>query len=188
MGGLAKGWLTHEGRPLIERLVAASRAAIAPEAPALFLIGNTLEYEATHLPRLADDPAGLGPIGGLRALLLEAKRRGCDGAIALAVDLPYVDAALIRRLCVERPGAAALAPREAGRWQPLFARYRPDPVLAAIGRSLSAGRSALQSIFDEIGVGPDRSVELALGGDERQRLRDWDRPSDMDGSVPRERP
>lgn len=187
MGGVAKGWLTHDGRPLIERLVEASRLATAPDQPPLYLIGNAGAYVATRLPVLADDPAGQGPIGGLRALLLEAERLERD-AIALAVDLPYVGADMIRRLCLEAAGAAALAPREAGRWQPLFARYRPGPALAAIDLALASGRTSLQSIFDGIGAGRDRCVELALDSEERARLRDWDRPSDMDGSVPSEEP
>ncbi|HTV22511.1 MAG TPA: NTP transferase domain-containing protein, partial [Polyangiaceae bacterium] len=131
------------------------------------------------------DPQGQGPIGGLRALLLEADISSRD-AIALAVDLPYVTPELIRRLCFETRGAAALAPREDGRWQPLFARYRPRPVLAAIDAALASGRTSLQSIFDVLGDGADRSLELELTPEERRHLRDWDRPSDMD--VPSEEP
>jgi molybdenum cofactor guanylyltransferase len=188
MGGVAKGLLEHEGRPLVERLIEASRLAVAPEGPPpTYLIGNADAYVATRLPVLADDPMGRGPIGGLRALLVEAERSGRD-AIALAVDLPYVSAGLLRRLSFEHAGAAALAPREAGRWQPLFARYRPQPVLAAIDVALASGRTSLQSIFDILDAGPDRSVELALSADEANRLRDWDRPSDVDGSVPHGKP
>jgi molybdenum cofactor guanylyltransferase len=188
MGGVAKGLLEHEGRPLVERLIEASRLAVAPqEPPPTYLIGNADAYVATRLPVLLDDPIGRGPIGGLRALLVEAERSGRD-AIALAVDLPYVSAGLLRRLSLEQAGAAALAPREAGRWQPLFARYRPQPVLAAIDVALASGRTSLQSIFDILDAGPDRSVELVLSADEASRLRDWDRPSDMDGSVPHGKP
>jgi molybdopterin-guanine dinucleotide biosynthesis protein A len=188
MGGVAKGLLEHEGRPLVDRLVDAVRRAVAPEPlPATYLVGNAAAYVATRLPVLADDPIGRGPIGGLRALLIEAKRSERD-AIALAVDLPYVTAALIRRLCFEHVGAAALAPREAGRWQPLFARYRPQPTLAAIEIALAAGRSSIQSIFEILDTGVDRSAELVLDADEKQRIRDWDRPSDMDGNVPPDEP
>jgi len=188
MGRIAKGLLEHEGRPLIERLVDASRRAVAPHEPLpTYLVGNADAYVATHLPVLADDPAGRGPIGGVRALLVEAERSQRD-AIALAVDLPYMSASLIRRLCFEHAGAAALAPREAGRWQPLFARYRPQPVLAAIDVALASGRTSLQSIFDILDARGDRSVELALSADEASRLRDWDRPSDMEASVPAEEP
>lgn len=188
MGGVAKGLLEHDGQTLIERLIDASRLAAAPcEPPPLVLVGSAAAYASTGLPVLADDPVGSGPIGGLRALLVAAEESGRD-AIALAVDLPYVTPDLLRRLCFERVGAAALAPREAGRWQPLFARYRPAPVLAAIDVALASGRSSLQAIFDILGMGADRSAELELAPDERDRLRDWDRPSDMVGNVPSAEP
>jgi molybdenum cofactor guanylyltransferase len=184
MGGVAKGWLLHEGRPLVERLLDACRAAApSDEVAALYLIGNVSAYVQTHVPALADDPPGVGPMGGLRALLLEASRIGRD-AIALAVDLPYVDAALVRRLFDEEPDAAALAPREENRWQPLFARYRPSALLSVIDAALADGQTSLQTLFDRLWRLGAHTAELVLSADERSALRDWDRPSDMGGIVP----
>lgn len=186
MGGVAKGWLRHDGRPLIERLLEASRNAAAPATlPALYLIGNASAYVQTHVPALSDDPPGVGPMGGLRALLLDAERIGSD-AVALAVDLPYVDAALLRRLYSEYPSAAALAPRQDSRWQPLFARYRPSAVLPIIEAALAEGRTSLQVLFDGLAVRGQAAPELVLSSIEQQALQDWDRPSDMDGSFPDE--
>ena len=137
MGGVAKGLLVFDGLTLIERVLRACRAAATPGAlEHVYLVGNAAPYVAMGVPSLDDAPAGMGPIGGLRALLLQARQLGVD-ALAVAVDLPYLDDRLVRRLCLEQPGAAALAPRQEGRWQPLFARYQPDaalPVLeAAVG-------------------------------------------------------
>jgi molybdenum cofactor guanylyltransferase len=188
MGGVAKGWLRYEGRPLIERLLEASRTAAAPaKLPAVYLIGNAAAYAQTHVPALSDDPSGIGPMGGLRALLLEAERIGSD-AVALAVDLPFVDPALLRRLYSEQPNAAALAPRQEGRWQPLFARYRPGAVLPVIDAALAAGRTSLQVLFDGLAARGQVAPELLLSSIEQQALQDWDRPSDMDGSVPDREP
>lgn len=183
MGGLAKGLLCHEGRPLIERLLEASRAAAAPaELSAVYLIGNAAAYVGTHVPAVPDDPPGVGPMGGLRALLLEAQRLGCD-AVALAVDLPYVDAPLLRRLYSEQLPAAALAPRQEGRWQPLFARYRPAAALPAVDAALAAGRTSLQVVFQGLAAHGEVTAELVLSRSESEALRDWDRPADMDGSF-----
>jgi molybdopterin-guanine dinucleotide biosynthesis protein A len=184
MGGVAKGWLRHEGRPLIERLLETSRTAAAPaELPAVYLIGNAAAYVETHVQALSDDPPGVGPMGGLRALLLEAERIGRD-AVALAVDLPFVNAALLRRLYSEQPNAAALAPRQDGRWQPLFARYRPGALLPVVDAALAAGRTSLQVLFHELAARGQVAPELPLSSFEQQALHDWDRPSDMDRSVP----
>jgi molybdenum cofactor guanylyltransferase len=184
MGGVAKGWLRHQGRPLIVRLVEACRGAAAPaELSALYLIGNIAAYVETRVAALPDDPPEVGPMGGLRALLLEAHRLGRD-AVAVAVDLPYVDAALVRRLFAEEPGAVALAPRQGNRWQPLFARYRPATLLPLVDAALAGGRTSLQTLFSDLATLGLATPELVLSEGERLALRDWDRPNDMDGSFP----
>src|SRR5688500_14334428 len=82
------------------------------------------------VPRLTDDPPGIGPIGGLCALLEHA---GSRPALAVACDLPHVSQALLARLASEAPGALVLCPRDpaTGKWQPLFARYDALHVLPA---------------------------------------------------------
>jgi molybdopterin-guanine dinucleotide biosynthesis protein A len=184
MGGVAKGSLRYQDRPLIERVLDACRGAAAPaELSAVYLIGNVEAYVQTRIAALSDEPPGVGPMGGLRALLLEAQRLGLD-AVALAVDLPYVDAALVRRLFVEEAGAVALAPREENRWQPLFARYRPAALLPLIDAALGAGRTSLQTLFAGLAARGEPTPELVLSATERLALRDWDRPSDMRGTFP----
>jgi len=182
MGGVAKGLLLRDGRTLIDRMVEACQVAAAPQQLAdVYLVGNAVAYVGTPLPALADDPAGRGPIGGLRVLLQAAAARGRD-AVALAVDMPDPNAELIGRLYREQSGAALLAPREAERWQPLFARYRPAAVLPALEAALAAGESSLQRIFSRLVGGPELVAELVLSAGERTALRDWDRPSDMDAT------
>ena len=213
MGGVAKGLLVYDGLTLIERVLGACRAAADPGAlEHIYLVGNAAPYAAVGLPSLEDAPAGVGPIGGLRALLQQARLLGVD-AVAVAVDLPYLGDRLVRRLCLEQAGVAALAPRQAGRWQPLFARYQPAAVLPVLEGALAAGQTALQSIFRglatdgsapmEIGGAAARraglpngdvsarvapvvassAVELALSLDEENQLRDWDCPDDMSTAV-----
>jgi molybdopterin-guanine dinucleotide biosynthesis protein A len=184
MGGVAKGLLMREGRTLLDRLVEACRLAAAPhQLLDLYLVGNAAAYADTPLPHLADDPAGVGPMGGLRSLLRAADGAGLD-AVALAVDLAYPNVELMRRLFSEQPAALALAPREAERWQPLFARYRPAAALPVVEAALAAGKSSLQEIFAGLARGPGSVVELVLSPLERGALRDWDRPSDMAGTEP----
>jgi molybdopterin-guanine dinucleotide biosynthesis protein A len=179
LGGVAKGHLRHQGTPLIERLVAAVHEATSPEPAAhLYLVGAATAYAQLALPSLDDAPAGKGPIGGLRALLVRARDEGLD-AIALAVDLPYLRADLIRRLLHEAPEAAALAPRQAERWQPLVARYRSALVLPVVDAALDRGSTSLQAIFEGLSVAGQPAVELALSADELRSIDDWDLPSDL---------
>jgi molybdopterin-guanine dinucleotide biosynthesis protein A len=114
-------------------------------------------------------------MGGLRALLLAAKRHGTT-AVALAGDQPFLTAELLARLYREAEGAAALAPRQGKRWEPLFARYLPEPSLAALDAVMARNESSLQAIFQVLG--PSASL-LELSSAEWRTLRDWDRPDDM---------
>ena len=181
MGGVPKGNLQFEGRSILDRTLEACRAAahsVGPDgagAVHLYLVGDSSAYSASGVLRLADDPAGFGPMGGLRALLREAARLGLP-AVALANDLPFLTPRLLERLCFESGQAAALAPRESQRWQPLFARYLPDLVLPELDAALAQRRTSLQTLFDRLGT---RAVGLELSVAEWQALRDWDRPSDM---------
>jgi len=178
MGGAPKGNLDAGGQSLVTRTIELCRS-LAPSAAdtseeRVLLVGDGRAYTA-DVPRLADAPPGVGPLGGLCALLTAALERRCL-ALALAVDLPHLDAALLRRLLLEHEAALALAPREAGRWQPLCARYRPLEVLPIVHALLARGETALQSVFHALG--PD-AVELDLSSAERERLHDWDTPEDV---------
>jgi molybdopterin-guanine dinucleotide biosynthesis protein A len=175
MGGVAKGLLSAPagGETLLERLRRVCGEAL-PGAE-LCLVGRASAYAAFGLPVLTDDPIGVGPIGGLRGLLLHAQGVGADRALALACDLPFIDTAALRTL-----GAplrlAARVPFVDGRFQPLSAAYAPVPALAAVDRALSRGKHALMSVLEELGTGLERVEADAISG---AVLRDWDEPSDL---------
>jgi molybdopterin-guanine dinucleotide biosynthesis protein A len=123
---------------------------------------------------LDDAPAGIGPLGGLRALLLDARASGHAHALALSCDLPYLEAPLIVRLATEAPAASFLAPREGELWQTLVARYAVA-ALPAVDAAIAAGDRALQRVVARLG---ERAVELLVNESERAELRDWDEPGD----------
>jgi molybdopterin-guanine dinucleotide biosynthesis protein A len=173
MGGVAKGLLQGEGgEPLAARLCRVVRQAL-PEAE-IVLVGRADAYASFGLRALADQPSGLGPIGGLCALLREAAERGAPFAIALACDMPRVSKSLISRLARE-PGGS-LAPRQGNGWQPLCARYAPEPALRAAEAVLSEGRRSLQEVLARLG--PELG-ELRLSPAEADELSDWDEPADL---------
>jgi molybdopterin-guanine dinucleotide biosynthesis protein A len=185
MGGVAKSNLLIGGQTILARTLAVCRNATLTSiaSPArIWLVGESSAYDERSVSRLADDPSGVGPLGGLRALFRElAPRRAV--ALVLAGDLPFVTAELLERLCSGAPHVAALAPRDAeGRWQPLFARYLPEVLLPEIEHALEQGRTSLQYLFERLG---DRASVLALSSAEERALRDWDRPSDMIAECPR---
>src|SRR5262249_36205829 len=147
-------------------LVSVCREAVGD--PDLVLVGAASAYDDLGLSALADDPAGVGPLGGLRALLLAAKSRGASHALALACDLARLGAPLVRRLATESPEATFLAPREEGLWHTLIARYGVAPALDAVDRALLAREHALQGVVHQLG---DGVRELIIDEAERDELR-----------------
>jgi molybdopterin-guanine dinucleotide biosynthesis protein A len=168
MGGRAKGLLSlPDGVTLVERW----RAMLVSMGVSVVLVGEGAPYVGLGLPMLHDEPRGVGPLGGLVALLRHA---GTHAALALACDMPFVPRALVERLLAVADDAPIVAPRRDDRWEPLCARYDPARVLPlAIARVASTNRS-LQRLLDDAGA-----AELRLSPDEGVLLRDWDWPEDV---------
>jgi molybdopterin-guanine dinucleotide biosynthesis protein A len=164
--GRAKGLLPAPGgEPLVLR-AARLTSELGLET---VLVGERSEYASVPLPRLPDDPAGVGPLGGLSALLAFARERR---ALALACDMPFVTRADLEAL-LAAPAAAVVAPRRGTRWEPLCAVYEPARVLPVVRRRLEAGQRSLQGLLDALDA---RVVEL-----EDAHLDDWDTPRDVAG-------
>jgi molybdopterin-guanine dinucleotide biosynthesis protein A len=175
MGGVAKGLLRAPDGSLnlLERLREQCVRA-APEA-SIYLVGESSAYAALGWPQLADDPPGIGPLGGLRALLLRALADESALALAFSCDLPFLDEAAISALITPFSGLTRV-PFAHARLQPLAAAYAPKAALAAVDRSLALGKHALMQVLDQLGP----ELERVDFDDERARvLTDWDTPEDM---------
>lgn len=174
-GGVAKGMLPtpDSGEPVVARLARLCREAAGAD---IVLVGRGAAYDALGLPSLDDAPGIAGPLGGLSALLAEASRRNAP-AIAMACDLPYVTRDMVARLASFAPAAPAVAPRQSGLWQPLFARYAPRVCSPLLEAALAGGASRARAVLERLG---DRVVELPLDAEEASLLADWDRPEDVE--------
>jgi molybdopterin-guanine dinucleotide biosynthesis protein A len=166
--GRPKGLVsTGDGRTLIER----ARALFDELGMPVVLVGRRPEYTTVELPQLHDDPPGVGPLGGLAALLTWAGERR---ALALACDMPFVERADLEVL-LAAPPSPNVAPRRDGRWEPLCARYEPRAVLPVLRRELALGRRSLQGLLD---AAEAREVALPPA-----HLDDWDSPEDVERSA-----
>lgn len=173
MGGAPKGLLRAPGGDA--SIVARTLGLVASLGLDVVLVGDAKAYAevAPGVPAIADDPPGIGPIGGLRALLRHA---GARDAIAIACDLPFVTAELIARLAAASGHAAVVAPRlhATAPWEVLCARYAPVRVLPALDDAIARGVHGLQRVVDTVGAA---RLELAEG--DADALVDWDTPDDV---------
>jgi molybdopterin-guanine dinucleotide biosynthesis protein A len=168
MGGAPKGLMPGpDGQTLVARWVGLLGELGVPAV----LVGEASAYAELELPALADEPRGIGPLGGLVALLRHA---GTRPAVAFACDMPFVTRELVERLLGAPHEASIVAARRDGRWEPLFARYDPARVLPlAVARAASPHHS-LQPLLDQAGA-----VALPLLPHEARQLGDWDSPADV---------
>ncbi len=177
MGGVAKGLLHAPGSDLslVERLL-RELAGAAPGAEVV-LVGAAEPYASLGLSSVNDEPPGVGPLGGLLGLFAYAERRGATSVLALACDLPRLDAALLARLLNEAGEANALVAEQAGVRNPLVARYAVSQAQSAARAAFDAGQRSLQAVLDRLEPG---LVCLRLEGAESRTLDDWDTPSDVE--------
>lgn len=173
MGGAAKGLLPAPDTG--EALVLRSQRLARELGYVPVLVGASAAYGAAlpALTQLHDEPEGVGPLGGLGALMRFA---GEQPVIALACDMPRVSAALLARLAAHDEAAEVVAARgEAGFWEPLCARYDSPRVLPVLREALAEGVRSFQGLLRRV-----RVSELVLGDDERRELSDWDTPEDVE--------
>jgi molybdenum cofactor guanylyltransferase len=167
MGGRPKGLLrAPDGRSIIERW----RALAAEVGLPVVLVGDARAYGHLGIDSVADQMAGAGPLAGLCGLL---RARPEPQIIAVACDMPFVTADLLRRLAETESDAAVLAPRRDGRYEPLFARYDRARVRPLAERQLAGGDRSLQKLLRDAGAG-----DFILSDDEWPLLADWDEPAD----------
>lgn len=171
--GSPKGLLELDGQPLVARWLGVFER-LGVQA---VLVGVRPEYAHFAAEALPDNPPGVGPLGGLSALLEHAAARGFSEAVAVACDMPHVGDALLARL-VSHPPAPAICARREGRWEPFFARYDVAHLRPLVAARLAEKRHDLQGLLALAGT-----AELSLTDDERGRLRDWDTPADVAADV-----
>ncbi len=161
MGGAAKELLlTAKG----ETIRARWERTFAEVGIAIVLVGGR------EPGALVDEGTAAGPLGGLAALLARA---GDGHAIAVAGDMPFVTAAMVKKLAASAP-RTVVAPRRDGRWEPFFSIWNAAACLPVVRARIAAGSLALQGTLDALGA-----EELALADDEKANLFDWDTPEDV---------
>lgn len=178
-GGGAKGLERVAGARVIDRVAAALR-----EASDALIVASGAPDAAHWLDDAAvvpDARPGRGSLVGLHAALAHAARAHPDGGVlAVAWDMPFVPAALLRELRAlgEREGAAAL-PFTARGIEP-FCGYYPCLALGALEGELDAGEMRATAF---VGVLPRvvrlEGAALARFGDAETMFFNVNTPDDL---------
>jgi len=118
LGGIPKGLLLREGRPLLAHLL-----ALAPRFADTFLVTSApAPYQAFGLRSVADVVPGRGAPGGVHAALAHAHT---PWVLVVAADMPFVTPAVVDVLLAEcTESVDAVGFEVAGRLEPLLACYR----------------------------------------------------------------
>jgi molybdopterin-guanine dinucleotide biosynthesis protein A len=124
MGGADKGWVLHDGEPLVTAVL----RLLAPQVSTVLISANrNVDAYRALAEVVTDADAGLAlePFPGPLAGVLAGLHRTASGWIALApCDAPALPADLVARLASAIGDAAAAYPVAASRLQPAFALVR----------------------------------------------------------------
>lgn len=176
--GTDKAELVTEGRRMIEHVVESVRPL---GGQVLVARGDRPALGVGH--EVADAPGIDGPLAGI----VGASDLVRTAVVAVvAVDMPAIDAAVLRRLAALTldTGRAAAIPVVGGVPQPLHAVIAAS-ALSVVGAMARAGERSPRRVFallDAVVVGPDGWCDLDEAGN---FARDWDTPADLPsaGSV-----
>jgi molybdenum cofactor guanylyltransferase len=169
--GSDKATLVLDGVPLAERV---ARACEEAGAVAVAFGGARPGLAALGRPIVEDEPAGVGPVGGVAAGLSWCPASWC---LVVACDLVAPDPAVFRSLAAaRRPGAEVVVPVVDGVRQVLVALWRVDrrqPVDTAVAGGVRAVRDLLTGVVVE-----------EVHGLPAAALADADRPAELPDRRP----
>jgi len=171
--GTDKAFVVLQGRKLVERALALARSVTSTVS----IVGDASKF-ACFGPVVEDIFPGCGPLGGIHAAL---RRSETDLNLILAVDVPFVSAALLRylvRRAGESPAALVTVPRTGQRWQPLCAVYRRKFGELA-EPSLRAGRYKIDALFDRKRTQVITGEELLAAGFSADLFTNVNTPGDL---------
>ena len=143
--GRPKDQLELGGETMLARQVRLAGAV----ARSVAVLGPRERLAATGLKVIADERAGLGPLGGIATALACTRT---EYNLFIGCDMPYLKARFLEYLCAEALAseADATAPESPGHeLQPMCAVYRRR-ALAAVRASLARGDFRVRSFFPRV--------------------------------------
>ncbi len=172
--GRDKAWVEVQGRPLIARALATVRD-LGPRE--VFISGRAgADYSRLKCPVLFDLEPGCGPLGGIERAL---HATSSPLLLVLAVDLPKMTTALLRKLVDRCDRLTGVVPKLRGNLEPLAAVY-PKRCHQLARDCLLKGRRAARDFADA--CLRERAVRtFAVPQAEAICFENWNSPRDKAG-------
>jgi molybdopterin-guanine dinucleotide biosynthesis protein A len=179
--GQDKAWLETGGQPLIRRALLTLRDSGIPE---VLISGRAgADYSTLRCPVLFDLEPGCGPLGGIERALATAT---APLVLVLAVDLPGITAAFLRKLAAHCDPLTGAVPKLKGELEPLAAIY-PKRCHFVVRDCLLKCRRAARDFADA--CLRERAVRtLAVSGADAMCFHNCNSPADLDKRDIVERP
>lgn len=175
LGGLDKGLVVWQQRPLVSHMI----DALAPlVAPVIISANRSLSRYQTLVERVVEDDARYrlqGPLAGLLAGLLAARSEGKKAVLVCPCDTPDAESAMLAHLChiwKSEPDRAVVAASE-GRTHPLHGVF-PVTMAPQLTRWLDSGERRVQGFVMDVGA---HQVDCDRW---RQSFINRNRPQDLD--------
>lgn len=170
--GRDKAWVELGGKPLVALAVEKVRQLGVGE---VFISGRAgADYATLKCPVLLDLEPGFGPLGGIERALHVASS---PLLLVLAVDLPHITDALLRKLTAGCDRLTGVVPKLNGEFEPLAAIYPKRCHAIAfdfIAKSRYAARDFAAACLRERAV---RQFPVARG--DAGCFANWNSPSDL---------
>lgn len=156
LGGLDKAWLRRDGVPQVQRLA----ARLGPEVDEVLVSANRdpAAYAGLGLVAVADRIAGLGPLGGLDALVHASSG---ERLLTVPVDVVNINDCLLRRLAA--CGAQGAYAVDDDGPQPLVALWPLATLRPAVIAAIERGDLAVHALQARLGMAALRLEGVRFG-------------------------
>jgi molybdenum cofactor guanylyltransferase len=178
--GRPKAWLAFADETMLARVVRLLGEAVNP-----IVVVAAPEQDVPTLPPeirvVRDEERGRGPLQGLAAGLT-ALAGQADAAYLSSCDVPFLQAAFVRRLITLLGSHAICVPRVGAYHHPLAAVYRLE-VCEAVRRLLADNRLRPFFLFEAVPTRVVDAAELMDVDPTFQTLRNLNTPEDYEAAL-----
>ena len=184
VGGESRRFGSDKAEAVVGGLTLVERAVgILSEAadPVVVVGGDPDPAGRPGRAHLRDRRRGKGPLAGVEAALLEARRLDRAGVVVLACDMPLVPPRLVALLLDEAGGTQAVVPASPGPLdaEPLCAYYALS-ILPAVQEALTSGEPSMRSLLSQARVRRVPEERLAAFGEAETLFLNVNTPRDRE--------